>query len=418
MATGAATKNRPGSETKPQAGQQSPDPVKNSFADAKKLRDNINSLQGGGVPFKGKKNGEKGNVAQRAKQRAKKIKEDLKEQAKEKIKKKAKDLAIKNAGETFGLSVVLYIAVFHWKEVAWTIGGIFFLLFILFSDDAQQQQGQGQGQTDPTTSETCNPTQAANGQTSVCTITVTYNGSADDIVVTSTILTGTSFVSAGQNGTYNQASNTVTWDAKQLNLALNPVNFIVTLTLRVSTTQNNVSVFNAYSIIPTNLQSTNSGSTGANLPPNSNTCSGFYLHYMSMEPSHQNYGDPNCELVKKDPNGVLISDKDAILKQLQSIKPTEAMGWWMCVIPRESDYNANAYLKASTSGFGAYGLVQMNPTGKGNGQYDNGEVNWQQQLSNGITYNDTMINHTFTYWPHGGNLDYRPCLRQYGITVN
>lgn len=151
---------------------------------------------------------------------------------------------------------------------------------------------------------------------------------------------------------------------------------------------------------------------GQNVPASGNNCSGMYQQYMSMEPSHKNYGDPNCELVKKDPNGNTIFDKDKILAQLKQIKANEANGWFFCVIPNESNYNANAYLKASTSGKGAYGLVQMNPTGQGNGQYDNGEVNWSLQLSNGINYNDKAIGHSFNYWPQS----YKSCLSKYGVT--
>src|SRR6266568_470197 len=341
------------------------------------------------------------NMSQQAKQQFKKA-------AGKAIKKGIRTAEKELAPETFGLSVIVGEAIIHWRTTIILIIALFLILFALFDSstfDVPQNQNQ---KNDPTTSDTCSPPKASFGQTSVCTITVTYNGSADNIVITDTILPGTGFVSAGQKGTYNKTANTVTWDAKKLNLPLNPVNITVTVTVRITTHQNNIKVWNAYSIDPTNLSASSAGGGAAipgNLPPSTNNCSGIYAHYMGIEPSHKNYGDPTCTLIKKDANGTAFINKDAILAELKTLKSSEAMGWFICVVPHESGYNANAYLGASTSGKGAYGLVQMNPTGKGNGQYDNGEVVWPLQLSNGINYNDKVITHTFTYWP----TSYDPC---------
>jgi hypothetical protein len=340
------------------------------------------------------------------------LKQQALQLAKKQLMQKARMAAIEAAPETFGLSIVAYYAVKNWKVTIAVIASIFLLLFAIF-DQQIFDKPPDQAATVPTSSDICTPQQASFGQTSVCTIKVSFNGSADDMIITSTILPGTAFVSAGQKGTYNKAANSVSWDAKQLKLPLNPIDITVTLTVRVTTKQNNVKVWNAYVITPVNLSNSISGGNASNLPPNSNTCSGMYAHYMSIEPSHKNYGDPNCQLVKKDSNGTPIFDKDAILKQLQQIKASEATAWFICVVPNESGYNANAYLRASTSGNGAYGLVQMNPTGKGNGQYDNGEVNWQNQLSNGINYNDKVIHHNFSYWP----TSYDSCIRSNGVSV-
>jgi hypothetical protein len=345
-------------------------------------------------------------------------KEGAKEAAKYFIDKKAKEIAIANAGETFGLSIVAYYGIKHWKVTLTLILALFLLIFLLFdssSFDPPQQAQQDSGT--PTTNDSCFPATASYNQTSVCTITVTYGGNAQDITVTDTILPGTEFVSAGQKGVYDKTSNTVTWDAAKDGLQLEPVNFSVTVTVRITTQQVNVRVYNAYEINPTGLSSAEGGGSGAipgNLPPNTNDCSGVYAAYMAATPGHQNYGDPTCSLVEKDPNGNAIINKDLILKELQTLKSDEAMAWFVCIVPNESGYNANAYLGASTSGNGAYGLVQMNPTGKGNGSLDDGEVVWSLQLSNGIQYNDTKISHTFTYWP----TSYDPCIRSYGVTVN
>jgi hypothetical protein len=357
--------------------------------------------------------------------------ENMNEQAKKqfnKLAKKAIKQGIRQAGrglaaETFGLSVVAAEALIHWRETL-TIGiALFLILFMLFDAGSFDAQSPQQDNTPPTTSDTCNPAQFSGdafGKTSVCTITVTDAGSAQDITIVDSILQGTEFAQAFNNGTFDPQANTVTWDAQKDGLQLNPVDIIVSVIVRINTHQKNIIVYNSYTITPTGLTaSSGSAPVAGNIPPSTNTCSGFYASYMNAEPSHKNYGDPNCELIKKDPNGTLYIDKDAELKQLQAIKPSEAQGWFYCVLPNESSYNANAYLKASTSGKGAYGLVQMNPTGQGNGPLDDGEVYWPTQLSNGIQYNDTKIGHTFSYWPHGPapQLDYRPCLEKYGISI-
>jgi hypothetical protein len=328
----------------------------------------------------------------------------------------AKKLAWGNAADTFGLSVVAYYGIKHWR-IALALIAILFLFFFMMFDNTVFDVPKDNV---PTTSDSCVPASFTNqdafGKTSICTITITYSGSAQDITITDTILPGTDFVSAGQKGTYDKTSNTVTWDAQKLNLSLDPVNITVTVTIRINTHQNNTIVYNAYDINPVGLTSgsNNGGATiPGNLPPSTNNCSGIYSYYMSITPGHQNYGDPTCTLVKKDPNGVAIINKDAILTELKTLKSSEAMGWFTCVLPNESSYNANAYLRASTSGKGAYGLVQMNPTGGGNGKYDNGQVVWPLQLSNGINYNDKVIGHSFSYWP----TSYDPCLRSNGVSV-
>lgn len=164
------------------------------------------------------------------------------------------------AAETLGLSIVAYQAVRHWRITIALIIIFFLLFFLIFTGAGTFNPPQD---NTPTTSDTCTPAQFTNqdafGKTSVCTITVTYNGSAQDITITDTILPGTEFVSADHQGKFDKASNTITWDAQQLNLPLNPVNITVTVTVRITTHQNNTTVYNAYSINPVGLSS---GATG------------------------------------------------------------------------------------------------------------------------------------------------------------
>ena len=313
---------------------------------------------------------------------------------------KAVDAGIDKAGQaaagvTGGTSIIAAeIIKRHKKETLYliliilvaTLLPLLFIVFLLVGDQQALQQQQGQGQNVPITSDVCTPSTVPNGYhgTSVCTITVSYSGSATDIVITSTILPGTTYVSAGQGGTYDQTTNTVTWDAKKSKLQLNPVNFSVTVTVRVTTTKTNVKVWNAYSINPTGLQ-VGSGSTGGNVQPNNNTCNGKYVLTNPLK----NFGDPQCNFTAQ-----------GLGAKLNTLDPTRKYTW-DCIARYESTggsgYNPNAYNPSSTSGNGAYGLFQMNPPGKGNNQYDNGGVNWSVQTSNAINYNKGLGG-SFAYW--------------------
>src|SRR5205085_3127000 len=114
-----------------------------------------------------------------------------------------------------------------------------------------------------------------------------------------------------------------------------------------------------------------------------NTCNGFYNISDPSKPlySPSNFGDPKCEYANN-----VAQFKNNLYGLIQRLDPNPKYvhDWFDVVIPGESSYNPNAYLKASTSGKGAYGLVQMNPHGQGNNQYDDGEVYWQTQMQNGI----------------------------------
>ncbi len=114
------------------------------------------------------------------------------------------------------------------------------------------------------------------------------------------------------------------------------------------------------------------------VPPSSSSCGGKY--------SGSNYGDPNCDFTK---NGLA-----SLIKNLDS---TNYDIWFNTVARGESQYNPNAYLKNSASGFGAYGLFQMNPKGKSS-QYDVGNVNWQLQTSNAINYNNLVLKPKGQLW--------------------
>lgn len=421
-----AQKKIPGNDLRSQEQQEGipSNDLRKNLSDGKKIADKLKGLTNANNP-----QGQLGalNKLRQMGNKNKTPTKDLRAQAKQQVKKMAKEAVKKGirqagralAAETFGLSVVAAELLIHWRETLIIGISLFLLLFALFDSSSFDTPPQSTPGT-PTTTDSCTPAQFSGdafGQTTVCTITINYAGSAQDISISDSIMPGTKFVSATSNGLPDASQTLVTWDAKQDGLALNPVNITVSVVLQVTTHQKNLKIYNPYAITPTGLSgASNNGSTTipGNLPPSTDNCSGIYSYYMGITPGHQNYGDPTCTLIKKDPNGTAIINKDAILSELKTLKPSEAMGWFICVVPNESGYNANAYLGASTSGYGAYGLVQMNPTGKGNGQFDNGQVVWPLQLSNGINYNDKNIGHTFSYWPKS----YDSCLNNYGVTVN
>ncbi|KKU19575.1 MAG: hypothetical protein UX29_C0002G0048 [Parcubacteria group bacterium GW2011_GWA2_46_10] len=57
-------------------------------------------------------------------------------------------------------------------------------------------------------------------------------------------------------------------------------------------------------------------------------------------------------------------------------------------------YNSNSYNPRSTSGLGAYGLFQMNPS-SANRPYDQGDVPWREQVANAIKRYDQ---YSPSYW--------------------
>lgn len=135
---------------------------------------------------------------------------------------------------------------------------------------------------------------------------------------------------------------------------------------------------------------------GAGIPANTTDCgSAYYKQYMDMTPDHLNFGDPNCEVVDAFNTPTA---RDTMYEQMTSIDPTYASIWYFCISYNESRWLPVAYLGASTSGQGAYGLFQMNPAGRGNGQYDVGNVYWKDQMQNAVNYNNLVLNGSFDYW--------------------
>lgn len=197
---------------------------------------------------------------------------------------------------------------------------------------------------------------------------------ASDITIHDTVPDNTTLVESKTTGNYTLSS-----DGKTISWALSdPVNAAITsVSFTVQPTSTDVTISN-YAWADANSTSLPPGTA---LPPTTDTCEGKY-----PLPPEGNFGDPACTFTKDD-----------LYNALKSQDPTNADYWYLKIIPCESGYSPNAYLAASTSGLGAYGLFQMNPSGRGNGEYDAGNVNWPLQINNAINYNK-LINGSFAYW--------------------
>jgi hypothetical protein len=101
----------------------------------------------------------------------------------------------------------------------------------------------------------------------------------------------------------------------------------------------------------------------------------------SIPPTAGNFGDACGDFS--------ISALDAYIK---SVDPTNA-ATWMAIVPLESSFNPNATAVAVNGT--AYGLLQMD-SGL-NGQFDNGQVNWKDQVSNAVAYNNNLAV-KWCYW--------------------
>lgn len=138
----------------------------------------------------------------------------------------------------------------------------------------------------------------------------------------------------------------------------------------------------------------NSSGTGANM----NDCGGTYNLDVKNYPrdsskffpayAPKNFGDPNCEFTASN----FQKAKSNLYNYINSIDASHVYIWYTVIIPGESGYDPNAWaapvgeqLKLNPSG--AWGLIQMGSAARSNGVADRGDVYWQNQLQNGVTWN-------------------------------
>lgn len=137
------------------------------------------------------------------------------------------------------------------------------------------------------------------------------------------------------------------------------------------------------------------GSSGTNVPPSNSDCGGKYAQTFIANGNQENFGDPVCDYTE-----------DKLYDQLKKEDPENADVWYYlayCESSVNGVYrNPNAYLMASTSGSGAYGLYQMNPAGKStSGPNDVGNVVWSLNATNAILTNRHLVSiglGPFAYW--------------------
>jgi uncharacterized repeat protein (TIGR01451 family) len=228
-------------------------------------------------------------------------------------------------------------------------------------------------------------------------ISVTYKGNADkaEVTVEDTIPEHTEFKEASDNG--KKEGNLVKWVIEGLDK-----NQTKKVQFKVKAKDNDVWVINK-----AQAKVTKTIGGGGGYPPTADNCNGKYGPDTMNNP-YKNFGDPQCDF-EKDKLNALLNEKDSKYAEF----------WFVYLIRKESSYQPNQYLKGSASGEGAYGLYQMNPQGKGNNQYDNGTVDWRQQTTNAITYNNQLANgaskNIWGYWdavrPCWGKFDINECKK-------
>lgn len=213
------------------------------------------------------------------------------------------------------------------------------------------------------------PTQVQNSENIQYTINASYTGNAE-ITLTDTFPTNTTLVSA--TGTTTKTPTSVSWKLNDNDGGSNdPKTYTFTITLKPE--KDDI-------VVKNKIVASAVGGTGPGA--NKDTCGGIY----PLNNPRGNFGDPTCDF-----------KKDELYSLLKQQDPAQADYWFFKIVPCESGYSPNAYLAASASGEGAYGLFQMNPTGKGNSQFDAGDVYWKMQISNAINQNN-LRGGAFGYW--------------------
>lgn len=223
------------------------------------------------------------------------------------------------------------------------------------------------------------------------TLTVTYLGTGTaSAQISDKIPDGTQFKESPDGKLESESErDIVKWDLKDL--APNKARL---LTFTVTSTRDKVwavnqanALFQTFPIIP-----------GGNELPNDNDCNGKYSPAdIWLRSPLRNFGDPACSMTK-----------DGLAQLLKQLDPEYAYWWFNELITCESvpDYNPNSYSSweelgsyPETDRSGVWGLFSM---GRGkNGQYDRGDVPWQQQVNNAITYKNNRAEaglNPFSYW--------------------
>lgn len=241
-----------------------------------------------------------------------------------------------------------------------------------------------------------NKTEVANGKQIDYLIKVSYDlacrtRTLPSVAVTDKLTEGVKFVEksaksgffntpgTGPDGVYDESTKTLTWTFTNFPMSNNTAY----LEFSVLPEKDDFWVVNEATVKYT-LDSIG-GATAAGFPPTQDNCNGTY----NLTNPLGNFGDPSCNF-KKD-------DLYTLLKQQDN---TNANFWFYQVVRCESGYNPNSWrnpniIPKTPDPAGAWGLYQM---GRGkNGQYDRGDVPWQQQTTNAVNYSKGIFS-IASYW--------------------
>lgn len=227
----------------------------------------------------------------------------------------------------------------------------------------------------------------------------------EDITLYTLIPAGTIFVSA--TGNYDSSEpGEISWKLYPENrttLTDEAITKVFVFTLTVDP-DDDIVVTNSISIEGGITTGPGSGAEG----PNDNLCQGnIYDYVLQNYLLSKNYGDPSCTLDT-------AAKRDQLYAMLQQKDPQWADFWFDIVIPGESGYRPNAWLRPVPdeedprdvlSDTGAWGLFQMgssDPPGKltnRNGTY-RGDLTWPEQVDTALARNKYLENRglLFKYW--------------------
>lgn len=266
------------------------------------------------------------------------------------------------------------------------------------------------------------PSSVANGEIIAYSFEVTYEGIADDVIITDRIPDNTEFVSAPMANTLDASGAATTnpvaikiveWSLREIQGGPPQSAFNAqTLTLSVRPLENDVYVLNqamAEVIGGTGNPNITPGPSGI-IPPNENDCDGYYTNFINRNPLKKNFGDPSCTMLANSKP----EDKDKLYALFQQLDSAYADYWFFTIVPCESSYIPNNYANywpelhdqyPNLDPDGVWGLLQMGSdldndgSGK-NGPLDRGDVNWEKQVSNGIDYSRWIVTQGGSQWAY------------------
>ncbi len=184
-----------------------------------------------------------------------------------------------------------------------------------------------------------------------------------------------------------------------------------TLSFTVSPTDNNTSIYNIAYANVIGSQSGTGSLVGSTIPSNTSNCNNRW-NITSGYHDGVNFGDPACVLAKS----ALVqnypgaqnyptwennpawpkSPEQALVDLVNQDDPANA-DYWLGISACESQYDPN-----TVASNGPVGLFQMGHPGVTvtNGQYDNGYVQWQQQVANAVIYEKNLktLGAAWKYW--------------------